>query len=528
MTRTLLFPALCLLLALPAARAQDDGVPAGDLAPKLRGALVKLHLTAQGFDLTSPWNKESPRTTEAAGVLVRPGLVLTSADAVDDLIMVEVSVANSSRRYPAKLRHADPKTGLALVELTDEGLLGSMAPLPLGEPVRLDDTFDFYTLGQDNIVERYDARVIRADADGAQLRLRVKTTLSDSGNGQAAVRDGALCGLLVDTTRQRQEGTILGLETIRRYLADFDDGKYDGPPSSSMWIQPLLRDDLRKWVKLPDDLHGILITRLMRGRSGADVLRAGDVLLSVDGNDLDDEGKFVDPVHGRLSVSWLSQGRHYAGETTTVKVFRDGQATEVSYPLIAVPDSAEVVPPGPGKGRPEFLVIGGLVILELNDETGARIGRSPSGVILRRYMERDGWDDLGPRKRIVYVDHVLADESNKGFENMMQVPLQSVNDRPILELADITRALDERAGEYHVFRFEGLESDYVIPAARLGEIDARVAQTYKVTMLRNLRAEQPETGSGEEGGGTGGEDAGTGGNGTGEGGTGGDDVGSGD
>jgi len=226
-----------------------------------------------------------------------------------------------------------------------------------------------------------------------------------------------------------------------------------------------------------------------------------------------------------------------------VKVFRDGQATDVSYPLVAVPDSAEVVPPGPGKGRPQFLVIGGLVILELNDETGARIGRSPSGVILRRYMERDGWDDLGPRKRIVYVDHVLADESNKGFENMMQVPLQSVNDRPILELADVTRALDERAGEYHVFRFEGLESDYVIPAARLGEIDARVAQTYKVTMLRNLREEQPEAGAAEEGGATdtgddgtgesgtsegGTGDDGTGDDGTSEGGTGGDDAGSGD
>jgi S1-C subfamily serine protease len=465
-----------LLLLAAAATAEDP-------APKLRGALVKLRVTTQSWNSTSPWKKGAERTRTGRGFVVEPGVVLTKASVVQDPRMVEVTVANSARRYPARLKHLDLRIGLALVEITDESLRDSLKPLPVGDPVKLDDEFDIYQLSGDNTLERYTARVVRASGRGTRLTLRVNTTLSSGGDGQVAFKDGKVVGLVMSTTKG-QSGTILSVETMRHYLDDFKDGVYQGCPAPGLWIQTLLRDDLRGYYGLADDQHGIAITRVMKGRTGDGVLKAGDVLLEVDGYDIDDEAKFVHEVHGRLDLSYIFQGRRYAGDKMKARVLRAGKEIDVEFELRSWPAAEMRVPDRPPGGRPQFLVVGGLVILELTGDL--RIMRSSGGVILRRYKERAGWDQPSERKRIVYVDHVLKDVSNKGFEKLRHAPIETVNGRPIQLIADVAEALEKPQDGYHVFRFEGVESDFVIRAADLAQIDERIAKTYMVTRTRWL------------------------------------------
>jgi len=472
----------CLLLLVAAARAGDD------LAPALRAGLVELHVESQDWDAREPWKKRPERTRTGRGFVVEPGVVLTPAGVVEDQLMIEVAVANSARRYPARLKHVDKAIGLALVEITDDDLRAALQPLPIGDPARLDQECDIWQLGQDNLIERYDGRVVAVSASGPQLTMRVKTTCADSGDGQVAIRDGKVVGLLTSSVRGRQEGILLGVETIRRYLADFEDGTYDGAPSAGLWYHTLLRDDLRAYYGVPDDVHGIAISRVMKGRTGDGVLQEGDVVTAVDGYDLDDEGRFVHEVHGRLAASWLFQGRRYAGDTVKAKVFRDGAARDVELTLRSVPASAQRVPDGPPGGRPEYLVTGGLVILELTSDQP--ISRSTGGVILRRYRDRAHWDQPDGRRRIVFIDHVLSDGANKGYEDTEHMPIAKVNGVEIGSIADVAKALQTPVKGFHVFELEGTEVDVVLPAAQLAEIDARIAQTYKVTRSRYLVGEE--------------------------------------
>lgn len=469
---------LPLLLLAPLAAAED--------LAKLRAALVRVDVAAQSWDQTAPWEKKPVQTRSGQGVVVEPGTVLTLARLVVDAQLVEVSVANSARRYPARVKHIDLPVGLALLEITDEELRNATAPLPVGEPAKLDDEFDLYQLGGDNMIQRYTGRVVSAWADGPRLQLRLNTTLGGSGDGQAAVKDGRLLGLVTGTGKG-QEATLLSVETIRRYLGDLSDGVYSGPPGPGLWVQPLLRDDLRVFFGLGKDQHGIAITRIMPGRTGFGVLRANDVILSIDGYDLDDEGKFTHEVHGRLDADYLLQGRRNAGEKVRATILRDGKVQEVEFDLKPQAAAETLVPERPA-GRPEFLVVGGLVIVELTKDLGIN-RRSPGAIVLRRYAERADWDPALDRKQVVFVDHVLADVSNKGFETLSYVVLETVNGQRIREIADVAKALETPRDGFHVFHFEGVESDFVIPASKLNEIDRRIAKTYKVSRLRYLEGD---------------------------------------
>ena len=479
----LLGVALLALLGLaPAALAKED------LAPLLRGALVRLHVTSQSYERTAPWKLGSEYTRTARGVVIAPGQILCKASSVSNQRMIEVSIANSARRYPAKLRHVDKRIGLALIDFDDEHLLKMLRPIPLGDPVKLDDEFEIHQLGRDNIPERYDARVIRAIAGNTGLDLQLKTTCSDSGDGQIALKDGKVVGLLTSTYGSRQQGTIRSVETIRQYLDGFHDDGFHGRPGPGFWTQQLLRADLRTYFGLGPDQHGLAVTRIVPGRTGDGVLKEGDVVLSIDGYDLDDEGKFVHERHGRLSSSYLLGGRRYAGDKIKLKFLRAGKEQEVELELKGQEPGEKRIPDGYDNGRPQFMVVGGLVLLELTSSSG--ISRSTGGVILRRFRERSNWDPPGKRKRMIYVDRILQDKSNKGFETMYHLPIKTINGIEIHDFAGVPKALETPEGPYHVFRFEGLESDFVIPADELDSINKRIAEKYKVTRLRHLDGDE--------------------------------------
>jgi S1-C subfamily serine protease len=476
--------AFCVVAPAGPAAAKDDA-----LAPKLRAALVRLHVTSQSYERTAPWKLGNEYTRTGRGVVVGDGLILTKSSLVANQRMIEISIANSARRFPGKLRHVDRRVGLALIEFDDDHLKKALGALSLGEPVKLDDEFDIHYLGRDNIPERTQAQVIRAIAGSTGLDLQLRASLSDSGDGQVALsKDGKIVGLVTSTYGSRQQATILSIETIRQYMDDLEDDAYHGRPGPGFWTHQLLRQDLRTFYGLAENQHGIAISRVVPGRTGDGVLQENDVLLSVDGYDIDDEGKFVHEVHGRLSSSYLLSGRRYAGDRVKAKILRDGAEIEVEFELKGQKPGEKSVPDGYGAGRPQFMVIGGLVLLELTSSSG--ISRSSGGVLLRRFRERANWDPPTKRKRVIYVDRILQDVSNKGFEDVYHQPIKTINGIEINDFEGVPKALETPEGKYHVFRFDGLESDYVIEAAKLDEINKRITDKYKVTRMRYLEGDE--------------------------------------
>ena len=150
--------------------------------------------------------------------------------------------------------------------------------------------------------------------------------------------------------------------------------------------------------------------------------------------------------------------------------------------LKSFPRSEQVVPSPVVDGRHEYLVVGGLVILELTSS-----GSSGTGSVLRRYRDRARWEPPTDRRRVVFVARVLADPSNKGYGRLRQAVISTVNGQKVREIKDVAEALARADGDFHVFTFEGDEADFVVRADELAKINARIAESYNVKPLEYLK-----------------------------------------
>jgi len=411
--------------------------------------------------------------------MVRPNLVLTPRGGLADNILTEVSVANSKRRYPAHLKTIDHSSNLALVQIEAPELEGTLAPLPLGDPITIDDEFDIWLLGDRNLMEKSTARVQRVAPISTQLQLTVKTSITGRGNGQVALKDGKIVGLVVGANSGRQEATLMSIETIRHFLDDFDDGDYKGFGTGGVYRMSLLRDDLRAYYEVPEDVHGVVVTDLVEGRTGYGVLQVGDVITEVDGHALDDEGMYQDPKHGRLHSSYLLFGKTSPGDVIPMKIVRKGEAIDEAVPVAAYPLEKQLVPTAFYDRRPSYMVVGGLVLLELS-----RMSRVTPR--LQRRQARAGWEPQDDRKRIIFASRVLDDQANKGLDDIGGYAVVTVNGKKITEMADIAEALKTPLGGFHVITFDGVEKDFVIRADQLEETDKRIAERYRISELSYL------------------------------------------
>ena len=78
---------------------------------------------------------------------------------------------------------------------------------------------------------------------------------------------------------------------------------------------------------------GVVITDVGARRLADNTLQPGDILFAIDGFAIDDEGKYIDPAYGRLSINGLATRAHAAGDVIPMQVWRDGSELKLDYIL---------------------------------------------------------------------------------------------------------------------------------------------------------------------------------------------------
>lgn len=462
-----------------------------------QGSVVRVRAAIQPFDQFRPWQKKAPYGLNGTGVVLPGGKVLVTAALVANRTEVGLEKPGSAEKCAAEVEAIDYEANLALLRPERADFLKGFRGLALGPALRAGDTAEVWQLERNGELLRNQAEILtvgvgRYPSDEAgflQYGVRVSLPKRDDSYTLPLIRQNQLVGMVMMYDRDSQEGTAIPGPMIERFLEDAADGKYDGFPTLGVSWTPLRDPNLREEVVAPKS-GGILVTRVNpRGTAGRAGLREGDVLLSVDGMKLDEDGNYRDPLYGPTSIGNLVRVRPTVGSKARFLISRGGKEMELSGTYDRRARDEVAIPTLSFDTQPQYLVAGGLVFQQL---TGAYLQewgekwteRAPQRLVELFSFQQEKRSD--PAKKVVFLSQVLPAAINLGYQQYSGLVLEKVNGREIQNLAELAGVLDETTDGNLVFEFMDDPGKLVLDAAEVKQKQEEIRKAYGIPELRKL------------------------------------------
>jgi S1-C subfamily serine protease len=414
--------------------------------------LLRISSTSQEYNTAQPWEKKSPRTRRGLGVLVGKNQILTTAEMGANATFIEIETVDSSTTMPAKTIVIDYEANLALISVIDpahQEVIAKFKPMDISPNPKLEDTVQVYQVEDNgkllvtNGVIR-GADVVSSFVDGYFfLAYEIKASMQSAANSFTipVIKDGKLLGLLTSYSTEEQLLDVTAPEIIRAFLADTQDGTYDGFPSLGISTSRTSDPHFRAWLKLTDSQGGLFIERTKRNSSADKAgIKQGDVLLAIDGKAIDRKGFYQSENYGPLFWGHLIGGSKKSGEKVSLSLLRNGEPITKEVKLSRQPEG--VIPSHMYGKAPRYLVKGGFIFQELTNPYLEAFGkdwksRAPLDLLDAFNHPEDYEKD---RNRLVILSRTIPTEATLGYERISSAIVTKVNGQHIADIPSLVEA----------------------------------------------------------------------------------------
>lgn len=456
-------------VATASAAAELPGpVPAPNPAAILP-SVIRVNTTQQAWDQGEPWQKLSSGKRRSLGAIVGEGLVLTTAEMAADATFIELESPDGKRLAPAKVVAVDYEANLTLLGLESESdakFFEGTRPLEIAAPPKPGDALDILQVEENGTPLITSGAIQSIDVVSNFLPGQFFLTYEVKASMQSAassfslpvLRDGKLAGVLTSYDSKDQISDVTATDLVARFVKEAADGDYAGFPSLGISISRTEDPNFRLWLKLPDDGGGLYVSTVRAGGSAEKAgLKKGDVILSIDGHEIDRLGYFDDPHYGRLYWSHLVRGAKASGDKVALVVQRDGQPLELEAVLDRRDESDQLVPAYAFGKAPSFLVKGGLIFQELTRPLLESFGnewQSRAPLNLLDVLENpQKYESRG--RRIVFLSNVIPTPATVGYEPLQSLIVTKVNGQEIKDMKSLIAAFDAvPADGMHAIEFD--------------------------------------------------------------------------
>ncbi len=466
---------------------------------KVYTSVFKLFTTHSKPNFLTPWSQQQQFSSIGTGFCldVKRKRFITNAHCVEDAVVVQVLKRGDTKKFFAKVLVVADACDLALLTVESDQFWKDVPELPLSpELCRLQDTVSVlgYPVGGSNIsltqgvVSRIDLTDF-SQSFGTQSLLTVQIDAAiNSGNSGGPVLNSRMQVVGVafqGMVKQEAESTgyLIPGAIVQRFLEDFEKhGTFTGFTSLGIECQALENEDLRKWHGVAEEQTGIVVRAVAPEMAVARVLRANDVLLSVEGQRVGNDGsvEFLDGE--RIQVTHLLSTK-FRGDLLHVEVLRDGAVVPLSFTL---ENPALLIPPKPA--ALSYLIVSGLVFLPLSME-----------LLDQRYLIRRFGDMSVPPalksleqycshldEEVVVLSQILRHEANAGYDVDELVRVTTVNGQAIRNLAHMVALVDGCQEEWVQFEFDGIKDKIVLARSRISTTTQEVCEQNKIPRARFL------------------------------------------
>ena len=290
----------------------------------------------QRFFGITPQMRQRVQQSLGSGVIVRAdGLILTNNHVIQGGQEIVVALADK-REFKAKVVQADARLDLALLKVdtkgeklptvafgdSDKAQVGDVV-LAIGDPFGVGQTV---TMG----IVSAQARSQSTSSDAVYIQTDAAINPGNSG-GALVTSDGRLVGINSSIYSNSGGNIGIGFAIPSNLARRFVEGTASGGSFKMAWFgaegQPVT-GAIASSIGLPRPEGVILKTIYPNSPAAKSGLKVGDVVLAIDGNDVDD----MQSLNYRVTT-------HKPGDAPSFKVFAEGKERDVSVTLTAPPET---------------------------------------------------------------------------------------------------------------------------------------------------------------------------------------------
>ena len=453
-----------------------------------KAAVVEIEITKKTYDYRMPWVSRNEQTHKN-GILIGQNQILTTADGFSGQYLCRITKGGESRQYTAQIKWIDFYANIAMLDVSEPIFWQDMEPVKLAKKIPQSGDLQIYRWRSGRIEER-GAEIIRLYNDTNKMsflqHLKLSASSEITGAGWAeVVFDGAQLVGLTESASKDNRFDILPAPFIASVIERNQSADNPGLGNFDFrWMNaknPALLKS-KGLLNMPD--RGVVVNEVGRRRLADNSLKIGDVILAIDGFEVDSEGKYLDPDYGRLSISGLATRAHSAKDTIPMTIWRDQSMHRIAYTLPRAQFSKSLIPSERYDAPPDYLVAGGLLFQPLNGPLMRALGKNKP-ILLDYYNDRP---PLEERDGIVLLSMVLPDDYNRGYEDIRYIMVDQINGQVIHKLEDIKAALIQPEAGFHRIQFmpdEGIHQ-IVLDSTEMPAVTERILQHYRIPAASSL------------------------------------------
>lgn len=429
-----------------------------------RSAIVKIYTVHNIPDYYNPWNMSGTRSSTGSGCVIKGNRILTNGHVVRDQTFVQVRRFGDSRRYQARVLFVSHQADLALLTVEDPAFFEGINPLVFGKLPDTQEEVDVYgfPMGGDTlsitkgVISRIEHQVY-AHSSVALLAAQIDAAINPGNSGGPAIVDGKIVGVAMQGMTQADNiGYIVPAPVVKHFIQDISDGKRDGIPGLGINWQRMENPDLRRHYGLKTEQSGVLVTDISTGTAADGTLKKDDVLLSIKGHPIADDGTVeFRPMERTIFGLYIQENQ--LGESVSLEVLRDGKPITVSIKLAYPIEHSWLVPLQQYDILPTYYIYGGVVFVPLTKDLMQMWGPNWYSQAPRSFLVRLDSNLVTPETdEIVIALKVLAADVNQGYQNDGNWEIKSVDGQDVHNLKHLIELVEAGKGnEFVEFKSPG-------------------------------------------------------------------------
>lgn len=465
-----------------------------DLSKSMKQSLVYLEISISQYDQHQPWKRSSISKEGGFGCAVGPYEILTTAENIIHATLVQARRYDQNALVNATVKIVDYEYNLCLLELDQSELNKPFKPIKFSESFPKKETLQIYWLSSTGHLTTAAATLDRAQMISSEVSFTSNLTFFAT-NTSRPFGDGELCCYGKKAIGIARWGTdsdsgIIPSESINRFLSLAKKDTYNGFASVGFDVYSLLDPTMRKFLQLPTDQeNGVYVSSVNTVGTGSRELKAGDVILSIDGNALNAYGRYKHPIYDRISFDKLILELP-VGSTIPFEIHRDGKTINVDVEARGVKSDNMLIPYYSYGIQPEYIVLGGFMFQALTRDYLSIWGSDWTGKVpphLLHYYLNESFKPSPDREDVVILSYVLPTPMNQGYQQLSQLVVDTLNGVKVKSFQQFIETINTPTNrEIFEITFEMDGTTLIIPKDQLDQINLQISQIYDIPKLSNV------------------------------------------